>query len=158
MTANAGGDVTRADLQAAHRAPSEPVRRLFDDLTAVCLGDPAQCSPTPRAGAEKRLEVEHPLVVSPPETGERGLCFSTSAVRIPGLDELEEATVRRLLLEHVTRARFTVRHRWQPGDIAVRDNRAVWHPAVDDHGDVPRLGRHASVVSDRRPGSATAAA
>ncbi|MFJ2202941.1 TauD/TfdA dioxygenase family protein [Streptomyces violaceusniger] len=155
ITPPAGGDTMWADLQAAYRALSDPMRRLFDELTAVYLGDPAQYSPTTRANAGERLEVEHPLVISHPETGERGLYFSTSAVRITGLNELEEATIRRLLLEHATQARFTVRYRWQPGDIAVWDNRAVWHSAVDDYGDVPRLGWHSSVVTDWRPGSTT---
>ncbi|MFJ8015049.1 TauD/TfdA dioxygenase family protein [Streptomyces sp. NPDC096339] len=158
ITPPAGGDTMWADLQAAYRALSRPMQRLFDELTAVYLGDPAQYSPTTRANAGERLEVEHPLAINHPETGERGLYYSTSAVRITGLSELEQATLRRLLLEHATQPRFVVRHRWQPGDIAVWDNRAVWHSAVDDYGDAPRLGWHASVTADWTPSSRAAAA
>ncbi|MEU9245753.1 TauD/TfdA family dioxygenase [Streptomyces sp. NPDC048385] len=152
ITPPAGGDTMWADLQAAYRGLSTPMRRLFDELTAVYLADPAQYSPTTRANAGERLEVEHPLVINHPETGERGLYYSTSAVRITGLNELEQSTLRRLLLEHATQPRFVVRYRWQPGDIAIWDNRAVWHSAVDDYGDSPRLGWHASVTADWRPG------
>lgn len=157
ITPPAGGDTMWADLQAAYRALSAPMQHLFDELTAVYLGDPAQYSPTTRANAGERLEVEHPLVINHPETGERGLYYSTSAVRVTGLNELEQAMLRRLLLEHATQPRFVVRHHWQPGDIAVWDNRAVWHAAVDDYGDAPRLGWHASVTADWRPSSCAAA-
>ncbi|WP_078870890.1 TauD/TfdA dioxygenase family protein [Streptomyces caatingaensis] len=153
ITPSAGGDTMWADLQAAYRALSLPMRRLFDELAATYLGNPAQYSPTTRAGADEQLEVEHPLVIDHPETGERGLYYSTSAVRIAGLSDLEQAMVRRLLEEQATQPRFVVRHRWHPGDIAVWDNRAVWHSAVDDYGDAPRLGWHASITADWRPSS-----
>ncbi|GGP40401.1 taurine dioxygenase [Streptomyces abikoensis] len=156
ITPPVGGDTMWADLQAAYRDLSAPLRHLFDELTAVYLGDPAQYSPTTRTDAGERLEVEHPLVISHPETGERGLYYSTSAVRIPGLSELEQVTVRRLLIEQATQPRFLVRYRWRPGDIAVWDNRAVWHSAVDDYGDAPRLGWHASVTADWRPSPSSA--
>ncbi|EST27431.1 hypothetical protein M878_25880 [Streptomyces roseochromogenus subsp. oscitans DS 12.976] len=152
ITPPAGGDTMWADMQAAYRALSAPMQRLFGDLTAVYLGDPSQYSPTTRANGGERLEVEHPLVIDHPETGERGLFYSTSAVRIEGLNDQEQELVRRLLLDHATQPRFVVRYRWQPGDIAVWDNRAVWHSAVDDYGDAPRLGWHAAAVADWRPG------
>ncbi|WP_431781238.1 TauD/TfdA dioxygenase family protein [Streptomyces chumphonensis] len=158
ITPPTGGDTMWADLQAAYRALSAPLRRLFDELSAVYLGNPAQYSPTTRTDAGERQEVEHPLVIDHPETGERGLYYSTSAVRIPGLSFPEQDAVQRLLLQHATQPRFVVRHRWRPGDIAVWDNRAVWHSAVDDYGDAPRLGWHASVVADWRPGKAASGA
>ncbi|MGY4969574.1 TauD/TfdA dioxygenase family protein [Streptomyces nigrescens] len=154
----AGGDTMWADMQAAYRALSAPVQRLLEELTAVYLGDPSQYSPTTRANGGDRLEVEHPLVIDHPESGERGLFYSTSAVRIGGLSEHEQDLIRRLLLEHATQPRFVVRYRWQPGDIAVWDNRAVWHSAVDDYGDTPRLGWHAAVVADWQPGAQKRAA
>src|SRR5215211_881381 len=98
----AGGDTMWADLQFAYRSLSEPMQRLFDELKAVYLADPAQYSPTTREHPGQRSEVVHPLVISHPETGERGLYFSSSAVRIHGLEHLEQEALVRFLAAHAT--------------------------------------------------------
>ncbi|MCK2245420.1 MULTISPECIES: TauD/TfdA family dioxygenase [unclassified Crossiella] len=151
ITPPAGGDTMWADLQAAYRSLSAPMQHLVDELSAAYLADPAQYSPDTRAQATSCRETIHPLVITHPETGERGLYFSTSAVRIVGLGDLEQETLIRFVKAHATQARFIVRWRWQPGDLAVWDNRAVWHAAVDDYGDAPRLGWHASVDAQWTP-------
>jgi alpha-ketoglutarate-dependent taurine dioxygenase len=147
----AGGDTMWADLQSAYQTLSAPMRRLFDCLSASYIADPAQYSPTTRTQAGEQREVMHPLVITHPDTGGRGFFFSTSAVRIVELDHLEQEAIRGFLIAHATQPRFSIRYRWRPGDIAVWDNRAVWHRAVDDYGDTPRLGWHASVTADWRP-------
>jgi taurine dioxygenase len=43
-----------------------------------------------------------------------------------------------LLQAHVTRLENTVRWHWAPGDIAMWDNRATQHYAIDDYADLPR--------------------
>ena len=140
-----------ADLQSAYQSLSAPMRQLFDHLSASYMADPKQYSPTTRTPAGERREVVHPLVITHPDTGDPGFFFSTSAVRIVELDYLEQEAIRSFLVAHATQPRFSIRYRWRAGDIAVWDNRAVWHRAVDDYGDAPRLGWHASVTADWRP-------
>jgi len=41
-----------------------------------------------------------------------------------------------LFQRHVTRLENTVRWRWAPGDVAIWDNRATQHYAIDDYGDL----------------------
>ena len=152
LTPPTGGDTMWADLQLAYRNLSAPMQQFLDQLGAAYFADPAQYSPTTRQGATERRELVHPLVITHPETGVRGLFYSTSAVRIVGLDHHhEQEAVRAFLLSHASQPRFVVRHRWREGDIAVWDNRAVWHRAVDDYGDAPRVGWHASVTAEWTP-------
>ena len=48
----------------------------------------------------------------------------------------------------VTWLENTVRWRWSPGDIALRDNRSTQHYAVADYGDVPRRLHRGTVAGD----------
>ncbi|WP_107104343.1 TauD/TfdA family dioxygenase [Streptomyces sp. Root1310] len=38
-------------------------------------------------------------------------------------------------LRHASSPDNTIRFGWDPGDFVLRDNRAPWHYAADDHGD-----------------------
>ncbi len=49
---------------------------------------------------------------------------------------------------HVTRLENTVRWRWQAGDVAIWDNRATQHYAIDDYGDQPRVVRRVTLGGD----------
>jgi alpha-ketoglutarate-dependent sulfate ester dioxygenase len=48
----------------------------------------------------------------------------------------------------VTRLENTVRWRWSVGDVAIWDNRATQHVAIDDYGRQPRLHRRVTVAGD----------
>lgn len=41
-----------------------------------------------------------------------------------------------------------MRWRWSPGDVAIWDNRATQHYAIDDYGDQPRIVRRVTVAGD----------
>jgi len=41
-----------------------------------------------------------------------------------------------------------VRWRWSAGDVAIWDNRATQHYAIDDYGDQPRIVRRVTVAGD----------
>ncbi|RWP49352.1 TauD/TfdA family dioxygenase, partial [Mesorhizobium sp.] len=49
---------------------------------------------------------------------------------------------------YVTAPENTVRWRWQVGDVAIWDNRATQHYAVNDYGDQHRVVRRATVDGD----------
>jgi alpha-ketoglutarate-dependent taurine dioxygenase len=44
-----------------------------------------------------------------------------------------------------------VRWRWSAGDVAMRDNRATRHSAVDDYDDKPRILRRVAVTAIYQP-------
>ena len=68
-----------------------------------------------------------------PETGERVLFVSPSFLKtIVGLNARESEVMLELLWEHVVRPEYTVRFKWEAGDIAMWDNRATSHLAPID--------------------------
>jgi len=77
----------------------------------------------------------HPLVTTHPETGKRVLFYNRGYVRdLVGFDDQEEKTrLLEWLHSHTTDAKFTLRHRWSVGDVAIWDNRSTQHYAVNDY-------------------------
>ena len=81
----------------------------------------------------RALKSEHPLVTVHAETGERVLFASPSFLKsVVGLTPRESAKILELLWEHVVRPEYTVRFKWNPGDIAFWDNRSTAHLAPRD--------------------------
>ncbi|MEV5555548.1 TauD/TfdA family dioxygenase [Nonomuraea wenchangensis] len=142
-----GGDTTWANLVAAYEGLSEPVRRFVDGLRAEHrLGVGYQ----PRAGDDAYLRhllshqvaTLHPLVRVHPETGERVLFVNGYYLeRVAEVSRLESGPLLELLLGQATRPEYTVRFRWEPGDVAFWDNRATMHLAPTDTGQLaqPRV-------------------
>ena len=68
------------------------------------------------------------------------------------LDDAAQAGFARrfgdLTTAHPTRLENTVRWRWAPGDLAMWDNRATQHYAIDDYADLPRTMHRVTVAGD----------
>lgn len=77
----------------------------------------------------------HPLVTTHPETGKQVLFFNRGYVRdLVGFDDPDaKARLLEWLHAHTTDARFTLRHRWTAGDVAIWDNRSTQHYALNDY-------------------------
>ena len=67
------------------------------------------------------------------ETGERVLFISPSFLKsVVGLTPREGAKILEILWEHAVRPEYTVRFKWNAGDIAFWDNRSTAHLAPRD--------------------------
>jgi taurine dioxygenase len=102
---------------------------------------------------------EHPVVRTHPETGEKilNVCsFTTHFVNYNtpdniryGIDKTPGAS---MLLNYLTSQAsipdYQVRWAWQPGDVAVWDNRSTQHYAVNDYWPAPRKMERAGIVGD----------
>lgn len=77
----------------------------------------------------------HPLVTTHPETGKQVLFYNRAYVRdLVGFDDPHEKDELLAWLHgHTTDARFTMRHRWREGDVAIWDNRSTQHYALNDY-------------------------
>jgi taurine dioxygenase len=93
-------------------------------------------------------ETEHPVVRIHPTTGEPTLLLGHFVKKILGLSSLDSAQIFRVLQDHITRLENTVRWRWAVGDVAVWDNQATQHYAINDYGDQRRLVRRVTVDGD----------
>lgn len=134
----AGGDTMWADMGAAYDNLTDAMKERIDGLRAVHDWVPTWgASMTDEQIARLRPalpEVEHPVVVRHPLTGRRTLYVNEPfTTRIVGLDEDES---RELLHELGLQARipeYQVRFHWQPDSVAIWDNIAVQHYAVNDY-------------------------
>jgi alkyl sulfatase len=135
-----GGDTHWTDLVAAYEGLSAPVRALCDGLRAehnfwaaqrLDPADPVEKRAIDMIG-NQRIAV-HPVVRVHPETGERALFVNPSRTsRILGLNPVESRRLLELLFEELTRPQYTVRFSWEPGSVAVWDNRFTAHLAAAD--------------------------
>lgn len=79
-------------------------------------------------------QVEHPVVVRHPRSGRRTLYVNEPFTRyIKGLSEAENRELLDILVLQARIPEFQIRFRWEPDSIAVWDNIAVQHYAVNDY-------------------------
>ena len=132
-----GGDTFWTNLVAAYAGLSEPMRAFVDGLRGihafVSRGDAKPGSEYNERVKRRSLKSEHPLVTVHAETGERVLFVSPSFLKsLVGFTPRESTKLLEILWEHVTRPEYTVRFKWEPGDIAFWDNRSTAHLAPRD--------------------------
>lgn len=94
------------------------------------------------------FEAEHPVVHVHPETGERSLLLGQFVKRIVGLGSRDSAALLELFQREVTRLENTVRWSWEPGDVAIWDNRATQHYAVADYDDHHRVMHRITIAGE----------
>ncbi|WP_328451902.1 MULTISPECIES: TauD/TfdA dioxygenase family protein [unclassified Amycolatopsis] len=140
----AGGDTMWSNQHLAYEALSAPVRDLVDGLTAVHVFE--------HPNGSFRSEAEHPVVRTHPETGRRSLYVNRMFTRrIPQLTPGESAALLAQLYEVSESPQRVCRYHWQPGAIAVWDNRATQHYAVNDYTG-RRVGRRVTILGDKPAG------
>lgn len=151
-----GGDTVWANTAAAYEGLPEALKRLAEQLWAVHSNDYDYGAERTDIKAERLrhhkevfisslYETEHPLVHVHPETGQRALLLGHFIRKIVGLTSSESAKIFEILQNRVTRLDNTVRWQWRQDDVAIWDNRATQHFAVNDYGDQPRVVRRVTV-------------
>jgi len=134
-----GGDTQFANMAAAYDSLSEAVRQRLQGLSAVHVYQSShstrQLMALPSAAKERVPNaVLHPIIRTHPESGRRSIYINPIRVEgILGLDHKEALPLLDELLVHATAARFQYRHRWEPGDFVMWDNRCLLHKANGDY-------------------------
>ena len=151
-----GGDTVWANTVQAYARLPEPLKRLAEQLWAVHGNDYDYAAERADISAERQrhhdevfvkavYEAEHPLVHVHPESGERALLLGHFIKRIVGLPTNESQRLFELLQARTVRLENTVRWQWRQDDVAIWDNRATQHFAINDYGDQPRVVRRVTV-------------
>ena len=154
-----GGDTVWANTAAAYDELPDPLKVLADSLWAVHGNDYDYAAARPDATDEETrryrevftstlYQTEHPVVRVHPVTGERTLVLGHFVKRLLGLNTHDSDHLLATFQAHVTRLENTVRWRWAVGDVAIWDNRATQHYAINDYGDQHRVVRRATVAGD----------
>ena len=95
--------------------------------------------------------MEHPVVRTHPATGRKALVRQQQLhdADRAGSPTPESAALLRLLFEHVGSPEFQVRFRWEPGSVAVWDNRCTQHYAVPDYTGHRRVMHRVAITGER---------
>ena len=154
-----GGDTLFADQHAAYDALSDAMKELLDGLTATHSAGPQYAeggySTLSKSMKTKNAElstevVTHPVIRTHPENGRKALyvnpAFTTGIV---GMYPHEARVLLRFLHQQAVREPFTCRFRWEPGSLAMWDNRSVQHYALFDYRGARRHMRRVTIKGDR---------
>lgn len=132
-----GGDTLWTNLAEAYKGLSPTLRAFVDTLRGIHYFSPPEGQNATEDFNDRKkrrpLVSEHPIVRVIPESGERVLFVSPSFLKsIKDVHPRESQLLLQLLFEHVVRPEYTVRFKWEPGSIAIWDNRATAHLAPRD--------------------------
>lgn len=154
LTPEIGGDTIWSNMVLAYARLPKAIKQRIDGLYAKHSLENTFAAQLPREErhtvAAKNPDVEHPVVLTHPETGEKVLfvnsAFTTHFVNFfnftdirYGQDFMPEA--HHLLYYLASQAaipEYQVRLKWKPNTVAMWDNLQVQHYAVADYGNAAR--------------------
>ena len=135
-----GGDTMFANMVLAYESLSGGMKAVVEALTGIHDShEPADHSQSFKGmslmgkdGATRQI-TRHPLVKTHPVTGRKSLYISPDyCMELDGMTARESRMLLDHLEDHATRDEFCCRFRWQPGAIAIWDNRCTMHNALND--------------------------
>ena len=138
-----GGDTLFASMGAAYDALSAGLQATLETLKAVHSADHiyreggyyAQTDMADEMrGHDQVTRAVHPIVIRHPVTG-RKLLYVNGAftLHIEGWTRDESLALLNYLYSVGARDDFNCRLQWQPGTVAIWDNRSTWHWAMNDY-------------------------
>ncbi|MFS8977792.1 TauD/TfdA family dioxygenase [Cupriavidus necator] len=159
-----GGDTIWVNMVEAYQRLPEDVKKRIAGLRAKSSIEHsfgAAMAPEERERlAAANPQVEHPVVRTHPETGEKILyvgSFTTHFVNYHTVENVRYGQDKNpgasLLLNYLQGQaaipEFQVRFRWRPNSVAVWDNRATQHYAVMDYWPAPRKMERTAIIGDK---------
>ena len=159
-TPPAGGDTLFANMYLAYDALSDGLKETLAGLRAVhstavrrgggrAVGNSYQS--VKLSGHDKAvLEAVHPLVRTHPINGRKVIYVDAlHTARIEGWTDAESQPLLEYLYQCQQRTEFTCRYQWEPNVLAVWDNCAAQHLAVNDYHGHRREMYRLSIAGER---------
>ncbi|WP_432727788.1 TauD/TfdA dioxygenase family protein [Variovorax sp. W6] len=158
-----GGDTIWVNMVQAHDELPDEIKQKIGGLRAkASIEHSFGAVMTPEARrklGQDHPPVEHPVVRTHPETGEKVLYvgaftthfanYSTPENVRHGIDKTPGAALLlNYLIGRATIPEYQVRWSWRPGDVVVWDNRSTQHYALNDYWPAPRKMERAGIVGD----------
>lgn len=163
-----GGDTVWINMASAYAALSDQWKMFLKNRSVIHTGAPygVKNAPAPdtqfkgsidmdRNNPEADKETVHPAVCRHPDTDEKMLFISpTYTTRFSDMTQEQSESRLKELYAHCTRPEFACRFRWQENTLAVWDNRATMHYAVNDYDGYRRLLYRTAIKGHRPEASA----
>lgn len=138
-----GGDTLWAHMGAAYDALSDDLKKEIEGLEAYHSADhiyekDGLYAQTDMAadlrGQSLRTGATHPVVIRHPHTGRRLLYVNSAfTLNFVGRTRAESLPLLQQLYDAATAADNICRVAWEPGSVAIWDNRTTWHLAMNDY-------------------------
>ena len=141
-----GGDTLFASMYAAYDALSDGLKRTLDGLRGVHSS--RHVFGVKRGDLDGRIgnyeaatqDATHPVVIVHPESGKKALYVNPGfTIGFEGWTADESRPLLEFLYKHAAQPEFTYRFQWREGSLALWDNRATWHYALNDYQGERRL-------------------
>ncbi|NCP23303.1 MAG: TauD/TfdA family dioxygenase [Erythrobacter sp.] len=147
-----GGDTLFAHMGAAYDALDEDTKRAIEGLEAFHTADHVYkeggiYAQTDMGGELRGQDLTtgatHPVVVRHPRTGRKLLYVNPSfTVTIVGRSRADSLPLLKKLFAEARNPAHHARVVWEPGAVAIWDNRTTWHNALNDyHGHAREMHR-----------------
>lgn len=156
-----GGDTLWSSQYAAFDSLSQRMQDLLCGLSAIQTGWPhGTKGPGPNVAVSRSVvmtrndptadrEVVHPVVRVHPLSGRKALFVNpVYTQRFEGMSQEESAALLSFLFQHATKPEFTCRLHWEPGTLAIWDNRCLLHLAINDYDGERRLLHRTTVAGE----------
>ena len=153
-----GGDTLLSSMGAAYDSLSDGLKATLGTLRAVHSSDHifrsgGAYSKTDMAdeltGQELSTRAVHPVIIRHPITGRKTLYVNPGfTLHFEGWTREESLPLLRYLYEVGQREEFRCRVHWRPGSVAIWDNRATWHFAMNDYHGHARVLHRITLTGD----------
>jgi taurine dioxygenase len=145
-----GGDTLFASMYAAYDALSDGLKQTLEGLRALHSSRHVFGASRHKPGNDLQGRVGnpelatqdavHPVVIRHPGSGRKALYVNPGfTLRFEGWTDEESRPLLDFLYRHAQRPEFCCRFQWAEGSVALWDNRATWHYAVNDYHGERRL-------------------
>jgi len=140
-----GGDTLFANTAKAYAALSDGLKTMLAELTGVFTPSMVHGKQGSYSAKQASLDTKsapeiaeqrvlHPVIRTHPETGRKSIYATpVHCERFENMSRAESLPLLNYLYEHATKPEFTTRLHWQPGTLAIWDNRCVFHNAINDY-------------------------
>ena len=153
-----GGDTLLSSMGAAYDSLSDGLKATLGTLRAVHSSDHifrsgGAYSKTDMAdeltGQELSTRAVHPVIIRHPVTGRKTLYVNPGfTLHFEGWTREESLPLLQYLYKVGQREEFQCRVQWQPGSVAIWDNRATWHFALNDYHGHARILHRITLTGD----------
>lgn len=157
-----GGDTLFSSMYAAYDALSDGLKETLHGLQAEHSSrhvfgrqEPGSARDDVREELfsnpdQATQDAIHPVVIEHPLSGRPALYVNLGfTTRFVGWTKEESQPLLDYLYRHAARHEFTYRFSWEPGSIAMWDNRAVHHNALNDYHGERRLMHRVTIEGER---------